>query len=283
MLKYGNSTSAKEKECKFTDKLTNAFIESRSYLETMNEKPIRERLVEHGETLFNAPKKIIEFTGVMAADDLLNDLAKHPHAFVLACVMDRQIKAEKAWLIPYEISKKLKGFSIKLLSELSKKEVNQLMKEPEPLHWLVNMMSGFFYSNVQRIKNQYYGDASGIWTGKPSSAEVVYRFLEFDGIGPKIATMAANILARDFKILFSDYFSIEISADAHVRRVFSRLGLCSENATVEQVIFKAKALHPEFPGIMDLPCWEIGRNWCKPRSPICSECYMNNICPTAAK
>jgi len=249
----------------------------------MNEKPIRDKLVEHGEALFQAPKKMIEFTGVAAADVLLNDLAKHPHAFVLACVMDRQVKAERAWLIPYKISQKLQGFSIEILSNLSKKEVNQLMRKPDPLHRFVDKMGGLFYSAVQRIKNQYSGNASGIWEEKPSSAEVVYRFLEFDGVGPKIATMAANILARDFKIPFADYFSIDISADVHIRRVFARLGLCSEDATIEQVIYKAKGLHPKFPGIMDLPCWEIGRNWCKSRSPVCGKCYMQNVCPSAAR
>jgi endonuclease III len=48
--------------------------------------------------------------------------------------------------------------------------------------------------------------------------------------------MAANILARQFKIPFSDYVSIEVSADVHVRRVFSRLRLCPSDATIEQVI-----------------------------------------------
>jgi endonuclease III len=142
-------------------------------------------------------------------------------------------------------------------------------------------MSGYFHKAVQRIVQEYDGDAAKIWSGSPSSAEVVYRFLAFDGVGPKIGSMASNILARDFKIPFEDYFSIDISADVHVRRVFSRLGLCKENATVEQVIYKARALYPQFPGIMDWPCWEIGRNWCKSGSPECDECYMKEICPTA--
>ena len=70
----------------------------------MSEKPIRDRLVEHGQNLFRAPKQTVQFTKVLKADALLNDLDAYPHAFVLACVMDRQVKAEKAWLIPYRIS-----------------------------------------------------------------------------------------------------------------------------------------------------------------------------------
>lgn len=250
--------------------------------EKLREEEIRDRLVEHGQTLFHAPSQLIPFTKVPEADALLNDLINNPHAFVLACVMDRQIKAEKAWLIPYRISEKLHGFSMTALSLLSLADVNRLMKHPEPLHRFVDKMSGAFYSGIQRIATTYSGDASRIWAGRPSSAEVVYRFLEFDGVGPKIGSMATNILAREFKIPFADYFSIDISADVHVRRVFSRLGLCSDNATVEQVIYKAKALYPEFPGMMDLPCWEIGRNWCKARGPDCAGCYMRDLCPTSA-
>jgi len=247
----------------------------------MNKKAIRDRLVEHGKELFHAPKQLIQFTGNKKADSILNHLENHPHAFVLACVMDRQIKAERAWLIPYLISQKIGGFSMESLCALSEEDVRGLMSKPEPLHRFVDTMSDLFYAAVQRIKNNYAGDAARIWSGKPSSAEVVYRFLEFEGVGPKIGSMAANILARDFKIPFSDYYSIDISADVHVRRVFSRLSLCPPNVSVEQVIYKARALYPEFPGMMDLPCWEIGRNWCKPRNPMCGGCYMNDICPIA--
>jgi endonuclease III len=247
----------------------------------MSENAIRERLVEHGQELFRAPKRLIEFTQRHDADVLLNDLATHPHAFVLACVMDRQIRAERAWLIPYEISQTLGGFSMDMLFKLSRADVIRLMSQPKPLHRYVEMMSGLFFSAVQRISSHYANDAARIWTGTPPSAEVVYRFLEFDGVGQKIASMASNVLARDFKIPFADHFSIDISADVHIRRVFGRLGLCPHDAGVEQVIYKAKSLHREFPGMMDLPCWEIGRNWCKARGPECGACYMNDLCPTA--
>ena len=61
----------------------------------------------------------VKFTGIEDADDLLNDLEGHPHAFVIACIMDRQIKAEKAWAIPKEIEKALGGFSLSRLNGLS--------------------------------------------------------------------------------------------------------------------------------------------------------------------
>jgi endonuclease-3 len=247
----------------------------------MNEMEIRDRLIKRGSDIFHSPKEPISLAKHPAADALLNDLAGHPHAFVLACVMNRQIKVEKAWRIPYLISQKLDGFSIEVLARLSREEVQEKIARPEPLHRFVETMSQSFYSAVQRIMKHYAGDAARIWTGKPSSAEVVYRFLGFEGVGPKIATMATNILARRFKIPLADYVSVDISSDVHVRRVFSRLGLCPADATVEQVIYKARALCPDFPGIMDSPSWHIGREWCVGQNPKCHACYMNDLCPTA--
>jgi hypothetical protein len=64
-----------------------------------SEEKIIKLLKEKGNELLNEPPKNIKFTKNEEADKLLNNLKDFPHAFVLACVMDRQIKAERAWLI----------------------------------------------------------------------------------------------------------------------------------------------------------------------------------------
>src|SRR5205085_4615971 len=126
--------------------------------------------------------------------------------FVLACVMDRQIKAERAWLIPHLISEKIGGFEFSQLRSLSPADVQELMTKPVPLHRFSAIMAGNFYDAVQLIGDVYAGDAANIWRGNPSCAEVVYRFLLFPDVGPKFATMATNILARECKIMLCYYF-----------------------------------------------------------------------------
>lgn len=239
---------------------------------------IRDILIQQGEQLFKLRKRTIAFTGENEIDYLLNDLNEFPHAFVIACIMDRQIKAERAWSIPYLIKEKIGSFSMKALGNLSRRRIKSLLEKPNALHRFTGVMSSCLFKAIERINYVYDGNASRIWTGKPSSALVVYRFLEFDGVGPKIASMAANILARQFKIKFSDYYNIDISPDIHVKRVFKRLGLVSKDSSNEQLIFMARALHPEFPGIFDFPAWDIGREWCRPTKPKCDICYMNKIC-----
>jgi endonuclease III len=156
------------------------------------------------------------------------------------------------------------------------------MTKPEPLHRFNEEMSVNFHATIGRICERYGGNAANIWNDKPPSAELVYRFLEFRGVGPKIATMAANLLVRHLKVPLRDYYSIDVSADVHVRRVLARLRLVAPDDSVERVVYRVRGLVPDFPGIIDSPAWQIGRSWCRPEKPNCAECYMHVVCPTAA-
>ena len=256
------------------------------------------RLVERGKEKFKAPKDNplnlkkpphLDEAQYQEAKKLVHvRLTHHPHAFVIACIMDRQIVANRAWLIPYLLSQRIgkpeePKFDFEILRELSKDEIQDHMKGPPALHRYPKDMSRYIHAALRHIADKYEGMAENIWSGCPSSASLVYKFLEFKGIGPKIATMAANTLVRDFKIAVSDHFSIDISPDRHVRRVFQRLDLIPKRASNEQIIYCARELNPKFPGLLDLPAFEIGRSWCSPKKPHCIECFMEDICPTSGR
>ena len=244
------------------------------------ESAIVQRLVDRGRDFLSAPPAPVDYTpGDPEANALVNDLQDHPHAFVIACVMDRQIKAERAWQIPHRLRQRLGTFEFDELKRLSRQHVADAMTKPDPLHRYVNRMSENLFAAIQRIANIHDGQADLIWEGKPKSAEVIYRFLGFRGIGPKIASMAVNLLARNHKIPFGDYYSVDISVDVHVRRVFGRLGLTPPEASTEELQYRTRALNPDFPGLLDRPIWHLGREWCRPKRPQCDKCYMNDLCP----
>lgn len=241
---------------------------------------IRDLLIKRGQELVAKPRVFTPFSGIQEADELINDIEKFPHAYVLACLMDRQQPAERCWVIPYRFKEKLNSFDFVMLEKLSLGEVLDLMSKPQPLHRFSEKMAGIFFSAIQDIREKYNGDASTMWNDFPGSATIVKRFLEFKGAGQKISTMAANILVRDFKIPVKDKFSIDVSVDRQVRRVFFRLGLIPKKISSEIVIYTARELNPEYPGVVDMAAWEIGRSWCKPTNPDCNNCYMNEACPT---
>lgn len=235
-------------------------------------------LVQIANQRFNNPSsQIVHFVEDEDANNILNDLDRYPHAYVLACLMDRQIKAERAWKIPFEI---FKGYNTLEISDLVTIEPSDLALffSKNKLHRFNETMAEIFYLGVKDISNKYNGNASEIWAGNPSSSAVVYKFLEFKGSGIKISTMAANILARQFRIPFSDFYSIDISPDVHIIRVMKRMGFVPNNASNDMIIYKARELNPEFPGIIDFSCWEIGRTWCKPTKPNCNECIVGADC-----
>jgi endonuclease III len=225
----------------------------------------------------NAERETVHLVDEPEINAFLNDIEQYPHAYVLACLMDRQIKAEKAWSIPFYIKEAVGSFTINALASNSLEFYQNLFME-KGFHRFNRDMAEVFFSGVLRIKEEYCGDASKIWADNPSSAAVVYRFLQFKGCGIKIATMATNILARQFKIPLSDYYSIDISPDVHVDRVLKRIGLVNTGASREAIVYKARELNPEFPGIIDFSCWEIGRQFCKPQKPLCDQCPIYSQC-----
>jgi endonuclease III len=105
--------------------------------------------------------------------------------------------------------------------------------------------------------------------------------LEFHGAGPKIATMAANILVREFHIPLADHRCVDISADAPVNRVMARLGFVEDGSSEDVVIYAARELNPEFPGVFDFALRDIGRMLCRPTSPMCSQCRLSDLCSHA--
>ena len=229
------------------------------------------------ERFINPERHSVHLVDDKIQNEFLNDIENTPHAYVLACLMDRQIKAERAWSIPYRIKNIIGSFDVDDLASITIDDYKKIFSEYK-LHRFNDTMADVFCAAVHDIKTKYDSDASRIWSNNPSSARVVYDFLQFKGSGKKIATMAANILARQFKVPFSDYYSIDISPDVHILRVMRRSGLVSNNADLDSVIYKARELNPEFPGIIDFSCWEIGRTWCRPNRPSCRECIIESEC-----
>jgi len=181
-------------------------------------------------------------------------------------------------MIPHLIKQDIGSFEFNHLCELDLGFYKDLFHR-KSLHRFNETMAGLFYNALQLLEKKYKGDASLIWKGTPRSASIVLKFLEFKGIGVKIATMATNILSREFKIPMQDRICIDISPDVQVKRVFIRLGFIENDANNDQLIYTAREFHPEYPGIFDLSAWEIGRNWCRPSNPDCESCYLNTLCP----
>jgi endonuclease III len=240
------------------------------------------RLVDEGRTALAQPRQPTLFAYAAAADAILNDIEHCPQAFVLGCLANRMWKARQAWQVPLRLRERFGTLDIAALAQRTEADWARVARDPAPIHRRPDLMATVLRLGVQRLQDAYDGDAARIWEGTPASATVVRRFLEFYGAGPKIASMAANILVRQFKIPLRDYYFVDISVDVQVRRVMTRLGFVPEGATDDILIYTAREAHPEFPGIFDLALWKIGQDVCIQWAPHCGTCSLADLCPYAA-
>ena len=224
-----------------------------------------------------------------AAHALVNDLARHPHAFVLGCIADRRVQAEIAWRLPHKIREAAGDFKFETLLRLQKSVWSSVLGSSG--HPLASEMERVLPAAIRLIGDRYNGDAARIWAPGSSGATVARRFLAFDGVGPKIANMAVNMLVRDFGIELPRPMP-DIAVDTHVLRVFERLGLLGSLAhsglrstKAKQRLrlqLRARELNPDWPGELDWPAWQIGRTWCHAgRPPDCGKCCMDTVCPSS--
>lgn len=131
------------------------------------------------------------------------------------------------------------------------------------------------------LLENYGGDPRRIWNNQRDVAEVRRRLEEIPAIGPALARMAVRILAHEHGLLGGKKAcrQLDVKPDIHVRRVFVRTGLIQKGATDAVLVESARQLAPDFPASLDAPSWDIGRNWCRPKQPSCSDCPLCGTCP----
>ena len=123
-----------------------------------NQSEIAARLIRHGKELLRAKRRVTEFSRNAESDKLLNDLDGYPHAFVIACLVDRQMTAEKAWLVPYLLSQRLGGFSFEHLQLLTERQIAHAFRKPTPLHRFPDVMSKCVFLAIRRISDWAVAD-----------------------------------------------------------------------------------------------------------------------------
>jgi len=238
----------------------------------MREK-IKEALIQFGHKIGKI-KKEKYFTPNLEADNLIWG---NPLAYLLAVILDQGMRAERVWEIPFLLKERLGRLDIHRIADIDSKKIREIFLQKPMLHRFPRVMALRIKNASKLILDRYDGKPENIWNDNPRSADLQRRFMEFEGIGQKKASMATNILVRDFGIKVRDRKGIDISYDIHVRRVFLRSGLADKD-DMNLMIQNARKLNPEYPGILDNPCWIIGRKYCHPQNPNCTDCPISEVC-----
>ena len=115
--------------------------------------------------------------------------------------------------------------------------------------------------DLSRLRDVSDGDARAYLTSLP-------------GVGPKTAAVVLSFaLGRD-----------AIPVDTHVHRVSKRLGLIPANASAEKA---DRLLHDLVPDGLRTPLHvaliRLGREICRAPTPLCRQCPLKDLCPTAPR
>ena len=214
------------------------------------------------------------FSGNPAADALIESSA---NAFLIGVLFTQGIPAERAWSGPYELMRRLGTLDLSFLAE-NPVSVREALQRPPMLHRFKETLPRWICSAAERLIREYDGDAARIWSPGSHVLEVGERLSAFDGIGRKKAVMAVEILTRHFGVDLAGRECGQVAYDVQVRRVFLRSGLVSRD-TRDAMEAAAAAACPQAPGTLDLPAWLIGREFCRPKAPLCDRCRLGEVCP----
>ncbi len=232
------------------------------------------------EELIKFNKDVYKYFDDRDDDGSMQDPNIKPLEFVFGVILDQGIKYERAWNAPYILKKRMGHLDINKIAKMNPKDLEKYMFDIKPALHRYRFMADRLIRACELISERYDGDARKIWNCKNLSAkDIENRFSEFAQIGQKKASMAVNILVRDWDIKIAGPKKfIDISYDIHVRRVFLRTGLIQKDK--ESILIDAAIkLNPDYPGELDMPSWTIGKNWCRPKKPDCIKCPIKNVCP----
>lgn len=127
---------------------------------------------------------------------------------------------------------------------------------------------------AKRVLEEYGGDLSKVLSMPLEEAR--RRLLELPGVGFKTA---------DVLLLFCGRRPV-IPVDTHVSRTAKRLGLADARAGYEGVRLSLQSLYPPDPELyldLHLLLISLGRRYCKARRPLCAECPLRGLCPSASR
>ncbi|MFB3897590.1 MAG: hypothetical protein ACE14V_14950 [bacterium] len=213
-------------------------------------------------------------TGSAEADELVYS---DNFAFLIACCLDRGMPSEIIWRIPFFLKRECGHLDPERFSKMSIEEMSQVISRLSAKPRYTNDTP---YTIIQLsiiITNEFGGKAENVWKGH-SAREIYSTLRRIRGVGEGIANMTINLLHRyfDIELTVDDLRNIDVKPDVHVERVFLRTGLSS---SAGKSVFAARLHSPDYPAVLDLGAWTIGKEWCHANLPNHKSCPLADICP----
>lgn len=120
-------------------------------------------------------------TGDPEADAFLRD---SPTAVLMAILFDQRIRAEVAFSGPHKLFVRLGHFDLEKIAEMDEEAFRKVFSEPPAVHRFANVMSARTQAFARLLAERFDGDATNIWKGASSLAQVQQEVAKISGFGP---------------------------------------------------------------------------------------------------
>jgi endonuclease-3 len=198
---------------------------------------------------------IIEALKVRYAFEATQRGGESPFRVLIGCILSqrtRDANSEKATLALFQVANDPES-----VLNLGGERLRQLIR-----------CSGYYNKKADRIL-RICSELLRRFDGEvPADRE---KLLSLPGVGPKTADV----------VLSYAFLKPTIAVDVHVRRTAMRLGLAEKSSGVEGVKNDLEhRIREDVRRFMDSALVQLGKDFCRPRSPRCSECPVESLCPS---
>src|SRR4051812_29520538 len=133
------------------------------------------------------------------ADRLLD---ADPLALLVGMLLDQQIPLEKAFTGPYVLATRLgvERLDAAVIAGYDPEAMAALFATPPAIHRFPGSMAGRVQALCAVVRDEYDGDASAVWTGVDSGADLVKRLKALPGFGQQKAQIFAALLGKQLGV-----------------------------------------------------------------------------------
>jgi len=143
-----------------------------------------------------APARL-PYSGDDEADRLL---AADPTALLIGFVLDQQVTVQKAFAGPLEIRRRLGTLDSRKLAAMDPDRMRQAFATPPAIHRFPAAMAERVRALCALVSAEYGGDASRIWQGVDTAAELKQRLSRLPGFGPMKSRIVLGLLAKQYGV-----------------------------------------------------------------------------------
>jgi len=132
------------------------------------------------------------------ANDLLE---RNPLALLIGMLLDQQIPMEKAFTSPEVLRERLGGeLDVRTIAGHDADAFEQLFRLTPALHRFPAAMAKRVQELARVLIDRFDADATKVWTGAATGAELVDRIAQLPGFGAQKAKIFAALLGKQFGV-----------------------------------------------------------------------------------